>query len=327
MVLSALKFDCLVVGAGLGGIAAARKLVEAGVSVCILEKSRGIGGRLATRRLDGESFDHGAQFFTTRKKSFEKEVEQWIANGIAQSWFEESGHVRYRGVGAMNSMAKQLAAGLDVRREQKVDSIRFANGVWTVRSEKDSFECERLLLATPAPQAVALLESGEETFGADFLDTLKTIEYEKCISLMLLLESELNLSDSGLIKGEPGEPIATITETSIKGTTGRPGIVIQSGSEFAEKYFGEPADSISTALLGALPFQDKLKVVDMSLQKWRFAKRKEHGLSAAFLKSENEPLWHAGDGYVAARVEGAYLSGIKVANSIIESFRKAGELA
>jgi predicted NAD/FAD-dependent oxidoreductase len=79
--------------------------------------------------------------------------------------------------------------------------------------------------------------------------------------------------------------------------------------------------------LGALPFQDKLKVVDMSLQKWRFAKRKEHGLSAAFLKSENEPLWHAGDGYVAARVEGAYLSGIKVANSIIESFRKAGELA
>lgn len=314
------RFACLVVGAGIGGIAAARTLAEAGVSVCILEKSRGIGGRLATRRIDGESFDHGAQFFTTREKVFEKEVERWIASGIAESWFEESGHVRYRGVGAMNPMAKHLAVGLDVRREQKVDSIGFAKGVWTIRSETDSFECERLLLTNPAPQAVALLESSEGNSGAEFLETLKTIEYEKCIALMLLLGSQLDLSDSGLIQVEPGEPIATLAETSIKGTTKRPGMVIQSGPEFAEKYFGESADTISAALLNALPFERELNVVDKSLQKWRYAKRKAHGLSGSFLKDDSTPLWHAGDGYVGPRIEGAYLSGIEAADSIIESF-------
>ena len=313
------RFDCLVLGAGIAGITAARKMVAAGFSVCVLDKSRGLGGRFATRRIEGQSFDHGAQFFTARGKVFSAEVQNWVEAGIARPWFGKPGHERYCGVGGMNRLAKELSAGLDVRRDQKVEWVGFADGVWSARSNQGVLEGSRLLLTNPAPQAIDLLETSEVDCGVEFLDTLSLIEYEKCISLMLLLGSELGLSESGIIQSEAAEPIATITETSVKGITDLPGIVIQSGPEFAEENFSATPDTIFKRLADALPFAGHLDVEGMSVQKWRFAKRKEHALECSFNGDESNFLWHAGDGYNAPRIEGAFLSGERVAESIISS--------
>jgi predicted NAD/FAD-dependent oxidoreductase len=136
---------------------------------------------------------------------------------------------------------------------------------------------------------------------------------------MLLLGSELGLSDSGIIQFEAAEPISTITETSVKGLTDLPGIVIQSGPEFAEENFAATSDTIFKRLSDALPISGDLDVEGMSVQKWRFAKRKEHALKCYFNEDESNFLWHAGDGYNAPRIEGAFLSGERVAESIISS--------
>ena len=57
--------DVLVIGAGMSGIACARALQAEGVPVRLIDKGRGIGGRMATRRtaVAGKTitFDHGAQ--------------------------------------------------------------------------------------------------------------------------------------------------------------------------------------------------------------------------------------------------------------------------
>ncbi len=321
------KFDCIVLGAGIAGIAAANKLRLAGLTVCLLEKSRGIGGRLATRRIAGQMFDHGAQFFTAREEGFISEVEKWVAIGIARPWFGGPGHERFCGSDGMSPMAKALAENLDVRREQKVEWIGLENGIWSVRTNSGTFEGSRLLLTNPAPQAVDLLEVSDLIVSTGYLDTLKTIEYEKCISLMLLLESELGLSKTGIIQNESGKPIATLTETSVKGITDRPGIVIQSSPEFAEENFGSSSDSIFKQLTDALPYSGPLKLEEMSLQKWRFAKRIDHDLEVSFMQDEANLLWHAGDGYISPKIEGAFLSGERVAESIIVSFRANGTLS
>ena len=76
-----------VVGAGISGLICARTLAENGCDVNVYEKSRGVGGRMSTRRVDDTlSFDHGAQYFTARDGRFKRYVESWIDDGLVQPW-------------------------------------------------------------------------------------------------------------------------------------------------------------------------------------------------------------------------------------------------
>jgi photolyase PhrII len=84
-----------VIGAGLGGLIAARTLADVGLDVTVFDKSRGVGGRMATRRIRDVgmsseateiSFDHGAQYFTARDGRFCRFVQSWIHDGIVQPW-------------------------------------------------------------------------------------------------------------------------------------------------------------------------------------------------------------------------------------------------
>ncbi len=77
-----------VIGGGMAGLAAARRLVGAGCEVRLVDKSRGVGGRMATRRAEGHQFDHGAQFFTARGDGFSREVEALVAAGGVAGWGE-----------------------------------------------------------------------------------------------------------------------------------------------------------------------------------------------------------------------------------------------
>ena len=57
------KVDVVVVGAGLAGLAAARRIAIAGRSVCVLEASDEIGGRVRTDYVDGLTLDRGFQLY------------------------------------------------------------------------------------------------------------------------------------------------------------------------------------------------------------------------------------------------------------------------
>ena len=58
--------DVLILGAGISGCVCAKVLAQEGFSTTIVEKGRGVGGRMATRRMEGARIDHGAQFMTVR---------------------------------------------------------------------------------------------------------------------------------------------------------------------------------------------------------------------------------------------------------------------
>lgn len=87
-----------VVGAGMAGVACARTLLQAGHRVTLVEKSRGFGGRMATRRTEFGGFDHGAQYFTVRDKRFARAL--LTAQNVVRPWsvstvrvLDEFGHV------------------------------------------------------------------------------------------------------------------------------------------------------------------------------------------------------------------------------------------
>lgn len=87
-----------VVGAGMAGVAAARTLLQAGHRVTLIEKSRGFGGRMSTRRTEFGGFDHGAQYFTVRDSRFARAL--LTAQAVVRPWsvstvrvLDEFGHV------------------------------------------------------------------------------------------------------------------------------------------------------------------------------------------------------------------------------------------
>jgi renalase len=77
-----------VIGAGIAGLAAAQRLKRSGAVVTLFEKSREVGGRMATRRIDDLQFDHGAQYFTATGDGFDALVEQWRTAGHVTEWFD-----------------------------------------------------------------------------------------------------------------------------------------------------------------------------------------------------------------------------------------------
>ena len=60
-----------VIGAGITGITLAN-LLQKKVKLTVFEKSRGVGGRMATRRAEPYQFNHGAQYFKIENKEFKK---------------------------------------------------------------------------------------------------------------------------------------------------------------------------------------------------------------------------------------------------------------
>ena len=64
-----------VIGAGIAGLACAVELARADARVTVFERSRHLGGRLATRRSGASAFDVGAQFITARSRPFVKFAE------------------------------------------------------------------------------------------------------------------------------------------------------------------------------------------------------------------------------------------------------------
>jgi len=73
-----------VIGAGMAGVACARTLVQAGHRVTVFEKSRGAGGRMATRETEFGTFDHGTQYFTVRNPLFARALE--TVPGLCRPW-------------------------------------------------------------------------------------------------------------------------------------------------------------------------------------------------------------------------------------------------
>ena len=60
-----MKKRIAIIGAGISGLTLANRL-NSTFEVVVLEKSRGIGGRMATRQAEPFAFDHGTLVKTTR---------------------------------------------------------------------------------------------------------------------------------------------------------------------------------------------------------------------------------------------------------------------
>jgi renalase len=159
-----------IVGAGMAGLACAEGLARQGHAVVLLDKGRGPGGRMSTRRIQtahGEAqFDHGAQYFTVHDQGFREQTEAWIAEGVVASW-PAAGTGAYVGVPAMNSPVRRLAQSHTVHWSTLVTKVENVGTGWRLSVESgEGLDVDMAIIAAPAEQAAALLATAAPEFAS-----------------------------------------------------------------------------------------------------------------------------------------------------------------
>ena len=299
----------IIIGAGLTGITLAEKL-KSNFDVQILEKSRGVGGRMATRRSDDSErkFDHGAQFFKT-KENINPYEHELLMKGKLSPWFKDENRTMYKSDLGFSGFAKELIKDLNISLNIKITKIEKIGSRLKLTAENQSiYETDLLIITAPLPQALELLKTNQIPFPKN----LSEIDYAKAIlGLFEVNRSQLlNGSPSGYLNiNENG--ISYIVDNKKKGVSKEEAWTVVMDQEFSETHY-EYTDEKNLSVI-----TEKIKQLDSQfsfssaqLKKWRYShplenKKIEKDL---FHFDENYKILLAGDGFGGGSLNGALRS-------------------
>jgi len=330
--------SCLIVGAGAAGLAAANVLIGEGVNVTVLDKARGVGGRLATRRITTDhenagqaTFDHGAQFFTARSDAFKDAVAQWQEAGVVREWFcgqpgnvsSPDEHPRYYGVSGMTAIAKYMARDVMVELNQTVVRLEHREDSWFgVTTGGTEFSGRSLILTPPVPQSLEFLRAGGIELTEKDSTALGEIRYEPCICVMAQLNGPSAILAPGAMRLDGG-PVAWLADNYLKGVSQVTGAVtIHATPEWSREHYNDGDEALTKQLCESVRELLGAEVVATQIRRWRYSKAVGLYPAACLLAESVPPLVFAGDAFAStgiANVESAMLSGIAAAQSVLEA--------
>ncbi len=318
----------LIIGAGMSGLTAARELQDNGHEVTVVDKGRGIGGRMATRRFAGGRFDHGAQFFTTRSDEFKAATRRWQSEKVAHHWFDgtpthdepatNDGHPRYCGDTGMTGIGKHLMQGLNVQLGHEIETLARANGVWTATTlQGETFEGAELIITAPIPQALKLFDTSDQKLPDAMRATLQSVTYEPCFAVLAQLDGPSNIAAPGLLYIN-GDPIWWIADNYQKGVSPIEGsVTIHSSGAYARKRYDDDQTAVGQELIDLCKEWLGCEVKEFEVRRWRYSKP-ENPLDIGIARDEKCAVTFAGDALMGAKIEGAFTSGLMAARNLVE---------
>jgi len=326
----------VVVGAGIAGLCCAQTLAAHGFRVTVVDKARSPGGRMSTRRTEhGFGFDHGCQYFSPKGEPFKRVVETWCNAGVVKQWHGRVVIVcssrmtdcvdatRYVGVPGMNSICNNLASRLDIRTGVRVEAVvRRDNGSQILDSSGSSSTedlagetFDAVVVAIPATQAVALLDETSQL--AEFA---RSVRFSPCWTVMMAFEPKLEFeADAAHIEGSA---LSWICRNSSKPQRKQDGDcwVVQADADWSTNHIDRSREWIENELLDSLSAilqQPEIVPVHKQAHLWRYAIPSQ-SLHDGFAFDPVRQIGICGDWCAGSRVESAFLSGIGLADRIID---------
>ena len=313
--------EIAIVGAGMAGLSCARALTAAGRSVRVFDKARRPGGRMSTRRTeDGLTFDHGAQYFTTRDPVFFEEVQHWAQAGVVGEWHasiaiaeggtvtpEEQRTRRWTGRPTMSAVARHLEAGLDVRTGIRVGAAAHDESGWSLQTEDGDTlgRFPNLVIAIPSSQAVALL-GDSPTLAQRAADVVM----DPCWAVMVRFEEHPPIPAAGLFVH--GSPLGWAAHDGSKpGRATASTWVLHAVPSWTREHWEAAPEWVIAELVRALEAATGIALPEVALasaHRWRYA-RADAPTAETVLTDESRGLAVCGDWCGGPRVEGAWRSG------------------
>lgn len=404
--------DVAVVGAGLSGLTCARLLQQWGHSVAVFDKSLGLGGRVATRRIGTTCFDHGARYMSAQGAQTNNLINRVrsdshgsMPSGLSAgrpsdrlsltSWpryphvlceaepyaegstVAQASHVLPNSCvppNGMTAIAKFLGKGLTIHRLHRITSLQANLNAQTWELIGDSAQrpsqtqavlssakhpsqsiafARAVVLAVPAPQAVALLAPLTSIgLAASWIDQVRAVRFAPCLSLIGGYDPKtlpLHISPDGCLIWQTGdrhwdaldcpndEALAWIGLDSSKSRysaslyAGRSDalsdldpdvvVVIHSSDRFASTYVDSPdLDAVGDRLLETAARRLQCSSLQSprwrQVQRWRYAFCRHPLPSPYILTQEPLILGCAGDWCGGHQIEDALVSGEAIAKRI-----------
>lgn len=330
-----------IVGAGMAGASCARLLAEAGYQVRVFDKSRGVGGRMTTRRLDwtdaagsirAARFDHGAIGFSSQSLEFTQFAEQALAEGVLSCWrptlapdsLVRTGEERFWvPTPDMPALCRSLLSDLPLQTTCAIDAIgRDASG-WRLQcgghTVGEGFDA--VVLAIPPLQAAPLLGPHQ----AAWAQQSQALAMEPTWALMGLAEADSRVPAWDLAWPKSEVLACVVRDDAKPGRLPIPGMsqwVVHATPVWSQEHLEAPAAEVQAALqeelsqwLGHTPRWHHLAV-----HRWRYASTQPVPPAAAnHLWDPSLALGVCGDAWGGAGVEGAWLSARALAKAVQHS--------
>ncbi|GAA1999353.1 NAD(P)-binding protein [Nakamurella flavida] len=293
-----------VIGAGMAGAACAVELTRAGVPVRVLDRGRGVGGRMASRTLHERAVDLGAGYFTVRDDEFAEVVAGWRSAGLAREWTDtfsvleagraperKTGPVRWATPGGLRSLVAAMLADQDVRSASPVTELPTGD----------------VVVAMPDPQAARLV------------DVPSPVDYLPVITVVLgFTERGWDLPDAAFVTHPDIEFLAD--DGSRRGD-GAPVLVAHSTPDRARRHLADPDTAVAPMVAGVGDLLGVGAPAWTHAHRWTFAKPADARPEAFFLREE-DGRWVglAGDQWCpqgSPRVESAWRSGTDLARALV----------
>ena len=320
-----------IIGAGITGVTIAN-LLQKKYNLTVFEKSRGVGGRMATRRAEPYQFNHGAQYFKVENKEFKDFVQPLMVNKIIKPLKTNQIEVLNKNVikrtkiynqqyytagSKMNSVVKYLINNnFSIKLLCKIEKILKENDNWfIVDSDKVSYgPYDWLFITIPPNQAIEILYNSFK-----FLDIIKKIKMRSCYSLMLGFDEIKEFDfDTALFLDEDIQWLSISKKILEKKEYYN--LLINSSYNFAEQNINGSKDKISNYLIKQVSdiLQCKLNnYKHKALHFWKYAmSEKNNNLGSLF--DEDLKVIVCGDWCMNGKVEGGFFSAKNAANKLLK---------
>lgn len=338
-----------IIGAGVAGLGAAWGLRQLPTQITLFEKSRGVGGRVATRSHGAIRYDHGAQYFKPGSPAVDDlihralQTEGLVDIGRPVWTFDGAGQIT-PGDPALNAepkwvyrdgiseLGKRLAAALPptatVQRQTRVARLDQTLWGWQLWSDggADLGTFDLVLLTPPAPQSATIIEASAMDPGLrDALSAgLRQATYRAILSAVLGFDSPLPRPGDcyALVNSDREHPISWLAFEEDKPghvPAGQSVLIVQMAPAWSVEHFGGERDEVLAEMAsraGALLGHPLPAPAWSDLQRWRYALPNTLADERALALGAPTGLFFAGDALAGPRVHLALESGLAAATAI-----------
>lgn len=289
--------DVLIIGAGVAGLLLGKHLKSDSI---ILEKSRGVGGRVANRRIDELGFDHGAPYLPD---------DPIIRETLVEFGLEEDVQSDSHGIFIPNSMTrfpKKMLENLDIRKSTRVELITRVEKTWVIKCDTgESFESKTLVLTAPLPQSLELLNKSNISYPVE----LDSIQYLKAVMALIITQDGLlpDLSQNPLLHSILPMKLRNLHPN---------GFVLRASPEESDRLFDSSDELVLKELLSHFKksYSNPPEIIYSELKKWRYVTPVTTHPNP-FIEVQNN-LYLIGDAFHYPDIRGSILGALLLAEKL-----------